>query len=97
MEAHFRKALTDRAYRRDVIFMSVGDKEVPELKLVFVQDFEDRFGIPTSVEKRGLASDFVPYKVSVDGHSLAGGGDPSEFAPRAKGSLVWKPARSHFG
>src|SRR2546426_12743027 len=91
MQADFRKAFANGPERSEVVFMCVSNENVPQLKLVFGKNVENRLCLPTGIKQRGFTRDFVPRQVTVHGNAVGGRGKAAQFAPKGQVLLRRRP------
>ena len=84
VQMNFGKAFANRLQSRHVVLVRVRDEQVFELKLIFLNQLEDGRDIPTGVEQRGIAGDFVPNQITMHRVAAFGRADLPQLAPEAQ-------------
>jgi hypothetical protein len=92
MKTHFGKFFANRTESRNVIVVRVSDEKMPKDQLVLLDHVQDRLRVPTSIEQRCFARDFVPDKITIYRDVLSGARERSQLAPTADILFGWVPA-----
>src|SRR5687768_13511815 len=91
MQLYLGNLLSDAPQRRHMIFMRMRDKEVLQLKLILLDQRENRGGIEAGIEQCRFARDFVPDEIAMDTVARPSGGNLPELAPEAQIRLCGQP------
>src|SRR4051812_17457620 len=94
VQPHLGKCLANFRQGGNVVFMCVGDEEMPQQELVLLREFQDRLGFPASIKQCGFSRNLVPKQVAIYGYSLRRRGNTPELAPEAEVFFCWFPVRN---
>ena len=81
MQSSLWESLAQLAQSGDMIFVPMGDENVAELELIFVNQLNNRGCLPAGIKKSGVAGDFVPNQITIHGHAPGIRGERTKLAP----------------
>src|SRR3954467_4184023 len=81
MQADLGKSSTNGGQSGNMIFVGMGQKEVPQLERIFGKEIKNRLGIPPGIEESSFPRNFVPYQITIYRNVVGRRGDATQLTP----------------